>query len=413
MHNFYLPVILLILIGGYVVNVIIEKLDIHHASPILPREFEGYYDPEKYARSQSYLREKIYLGLIEGMTFTIIVTVSTLAGWFNLIDIFARSFHRGPIITGLLFFGILFTLSYMVSIPFSAVRTFVIEEKYGFNRTTRKTFTVDVIKHFILTVIVGAVMLSAVLWFFGSTGSAAWFYSWIAVTAFQIFIIFIAPVTIMPLFNKFTPLEDGELKNAIVGYAASQDFKLQGIYKMDASRRSSKSNAFFTGFGKYRRIVLYDTLIEKMKVDELVAVLAHEIGHYKHRDIFKGFTTAVLSIGLMLFMMSFFIGNRGLAAAFKMDNVSIYTGLFFFTFLYEPINAIFSVITNYITRRFESAADEFSVITYKQPEAMINALKRLSVDNLTNLTPHPIKVFLTYSHPPVMTRIEMIRRRNP
>jgi STE24 endopeptidase len=217
----------------------------------------------------------------------------------------------------------------------------------------------------------------------------------------------------MPLFNKFTPLEEGELKKAITGYAASQDFKIKGVYKMDASRRSAKSNAFFTGLGRYKRIVLFDTLIEKMKTDELVAVLAHEIGHYKHKDIFKGLASSIASTGLMFFMLSFFINNSDLFAAFRLEHVSVYAGLVLFSFLYRPISWIFSIGTNYMSRCFEASADAFSIDTYKNPEAMISALKRLSADNLANLTPHPLKVNLSYSHPPILARIEAIRKIAP
>lgn len=410
-YNFYLLLVLIILIGGYIINFIVEKLDVANASTILPHEFEGYYDAEKYSKSQSYLKDRVWFGLIESALFTVGAVIFIIAGWFNLIDSFARSFGQAPIITGLIFLGIIFLASYIFSIPFTIYRTFVIEEKYGFNRTTPKTFVADMFKGLILTAVIGIVILSVILWFFNASGKYAWLYSWIAVTVFEIFLIFIAPAVIMPLFNKFTPLEEGELKSAITSYANSQDFKLKGIYKMDASRRSAKSNAFFTGLGKYKRIVLFDTLITSMKTNELVAVLAHEIGHYKHKDIFKGLAVSALSTGLMFFMLSFFIANKDFFAAFKMENVSVYAGLFLFTFLYQPVNSLFSVGINYISRRFETSADKFSSETYKDPEAMITALKRLSVDNLSNLTPHPLKVFLTYSHPPVLTRIEAIRAR--
>lgn len=409
--KYYLPIVLFILVGGYIVNFIIAKLDVAYASPTLPSEFEGYYDAEKYRKSQSYLKERVGFSLVESTFFTVGILVFILAGWFDSIDMFARSLQQAPLVTGLIFLGTLYLIWYLFSIPFSAYRTFVIEEKYGFNRTTPKIFITDIFKSVILTIVIGAVLVSVILWFFAVTGRWAWLYSWIAVTAFELFFIFIAPVIIMPLFNKFTPLEDGELKSAITGYAHSQDFKIQGIYKMDASRRSAKSNAFFAGLGKYKRIVLFDTLIAKLKTDELVAVLAHEVGHYKHRDIFKGLAISFAGTGCMFFAMSYFIDNKDFFMAFKMEHVSVYAGLFLFMFLYQPINGLFSVAQNYLSRRFETSADKFSTDTYEHPEAMIGAFKRLSVDNLTNLTPHPLKVFLSYSHPPVLTRIETIRAR--
>jgi STE24 endopeptidase len=219
------------------------------------------------------------------------------------------------------------------------------------------------------------------------------------------FLAFIAPIVILPLFNKFIPLEEGELRSAIEQYAQSEDFKLKGIFKMDASRRSTKSNAFFTGFGKYRRIALFDTLIKKHTIEQLVSVLSHEIGHYKRKHIFKQLCLSVLTNGIMFFILSFFIKNQGLFAAFKMDNLSIYASLFFFAFLYTPINMLFSILSNFISRRHEYEADRYVIKSYGKPEAFIEALKKLTVDNLSNLTPHPIKVFFDYSHPPVLQRI--------
>jgi STE24 endopeptidase len=213
----------------------------------------------------------------------------------------------------------------------------------------------------------------------------------------------------MPLFNKYTPLEDGELKTAIEHYAKEQKFALAGVFKMDASRRSTKSNAFFTGFGKFRRIALFDTLIQKHTTDELVSVLAHEIGHYKKKHFIKGIILSVITTGIMFFILSFFINNKGLFDAFKMQNLSIYASLVFFGFLYSPINLFISIFSNIISRRHEYEADNFAITTYKKPESFITALKKLTVDNLSNLTPHPLKVFLDYSHPPVLKRIEAIR----
>ena len=407
-HNYYLLAVLAILIGGYIVNFIIEKLDISHASPLLPREFEGYYDAVKYRDSQGYHKKQVQFSLAEDAFFTCGIIISILAGWFNQVDVCVRSLQQDSLVTGLIFIGILSLIYYILSIPFAVYHTFVIEEKYGFNRTTKKTFMVDILKNIILTIVLGAIILSLILWFFNIAGKWAWLYSWIAVTVFQLFLMFIAPVAIMPFFNKFTPLADGGLKTAITDYACSQDFKIKGIYTMDASRRSAKSNAYFTGLGRYKRIVLFDTLVAHMKTDELVAVLAHEIGHYKHKDIFKGLVVSTVSTGLMFFMLSFFIYNEYFFAAFKMENVSVYAGFFLFSFLYQPVNTFFSIGTNYISRHFEIQADRFSVDTYKHPQAMISALKRLSVDNLANLTPHPWKVFLSYSHPPVLTRIKAI-----
>lgn len=389
----------------------VEKLNVKHASVVLPDEFEGYYDPEKYRKSQNYLKENTNFKIFTDTFFTVIKIVFIILGGFNFVDTFARSFNFGPIPTGLIFTGAIIMALSIITIPFSAYDTFVIEAKYGFNRTTVKTFVMDIIKGWLLSAVIGGLIFSGILWFFGKMGADAWIYCWSGLIVVYLFFSFIAPVIIMPIFNKFIPLEDGELKKSIEDYAKKQNFKLKGIFKMDGSKRSTKSNAFFTGFGKFRRIVLFDTLIEKHSINELVSILAHEVGHYKKKHIFKHMVLFFLNTGLMFYVLSFFINNQGLFAAFKMDNISIYASLIFFGFLYEPINLVISILGNVLSRKYEYESDAFAADTYGNPESMISALKKLSVDNLSNLTPHPLKVFLEYSHPPVLDRIKAIRKR--
>ncbi len=408
--NIYLIIVLAVILGRYLLDLIVDILNVGALKFEFPQEFIGYYDKDKYTISQKYLREKTYFGIVEDTFFTFVIISFILGGGFNLIDRFSRQFHVGPIITALIFLGTLMFLFYILYLPFSVYHIFVIEARYGFNRTTIKTFVLDVIKTVILGAIIGGIIFSFIVWFFIRFPNIAWFLCWVGVTLFELFFIFIAPIVIMPLFNKFIPLEEGELKKEIIKYANSQSFLLGGIFKMDASRRSSKSNAFFTGFGKNRRIVLFDTLIEKHTIPELVSILAHEVGHYKRRHILKMFIISSLANGLMFFILSFFINNEGLFYAFKMDHTSIYASLVFFGFLYTPIQMIFSVVTNFFSRRYEYEADRFSLATYKNPEAFIEGLKKLTVDNLSNLTPHPLKVFLHYSHPPILKRIEAIRK---
>ncbi|MCQ9205805.1 MAG: M48 family metallopeptidase [Omnitrophica bacterium] len=410
--NIYLIVILAILIFNYILNLVVEVLNLSAINTILPQEFKGWYDEVKYKKSQNYLGENTRFKLFESSFFTFVILFFILSGGFNFIDRAARSFGLGSILTGLMFAGILFMALQVFGVPFSAYRIFIIEQRYGFNRTTVKTFILDILKGGILTFIIGGIIFSCVLWFFAKTGKFAWAWCWLAVTLFEMFLIFIAPVVIMPLFNKFSPLEDGELKSSIKDYADSQNFKLKGVFKMDGSKRSTKSNAFFTGFGKYRRIVLFDTLIKNHTVSELVSVLAHEIGHYRKKHIIKSIAISIATSGIMFFILSLFINNPELFAAFKMENISIYASLFFFGFLYTPINMVFSLLSGMLSRKHEYEADYYAVSTYKNPQAFIAALKKLSVDNLSNLTPHPLKVFLHYSHPPVLKRIEAIRRQN-
>ncbi len=407
--NVYLIVVLAALTGHYLVNLLSDWLNIGNLREELPDEFAGFYDSDKYSQSQRYLRDNTRFELIRSTVNLTVMLAMILGGGFNIVDIWARAAGWGVIPTGLIFAGILVLGSTVIQTPFSLYNIFVIEERYGFNKTTLKTFALDQVKGLVLAVIIGAPVLAVIFWFFAAAGAMAWIYCWIALTVFQIFIMFIAPVVIMPLFNKFTPLEDGELKTAIEDYAAGQNFKLKGVFTMDGSKRSSKSNAFFTGFGKFRRIVLFDTLIEKHSVDELVSVLAHEMGHYKKRHILMAIVRSIITLGITFFILSLFIENRQLFEAFKMSGEpTIYASLFFFGFLYIPIEMILSLVENAISRRQEYEADRYAVETYKQSGAFVTALKKLSSDNLSNLTPHPFSVFLSYSHPPVLARIAAI-----
>ena len=407
--NLYLVIILVILIGQYLLSLVVDRVNIKHLNPELPNEFKGFYDEDKYAKSQRYARENSTFGLIQDTFHIAVVIPFILLGGFNTIDKLARSAGYGPIITGLLFVGILALLSGIIDLPFSVYDNFVIEEKYGFNKSSVKTFILDIIKSVLLSIIIGAPLFALILWFFQETGALAPLYTWVMVTLFQLFMMLIAPTVILPLFNKFTPLAEGELKDTLEKYARENDFHLKGIYKMDESKRTSKPNAFFTGFGKSRRIVLYDTLLEKYTPDELLGVLAHEMGHYKLKHTPKMVIAAILETGFIFFTLSLFINNRELFAAFKMENLSVYASLLFFGFLYSPISTIISIVMNIFSRKREYEADRFAVETTGKGEELITALKRLSIDTLSNLTPHRLKVFFYYSHPPVLARIQAIK----
>ncbi|MEJ2245009.1 MAG: M48 family metallopeptidase [Acidobacteriota bacterium] len=407
--NFYLIIILAIIIGSYLLELFVERLNQRNLKTELPAEFIGYYDQARYGKSQEYLVENTRFSLVNSSIVTPVTVAFILLGGFNLVDRFARSFSLDTIATGLVFTGVLLLASQLLELPFSIYDTFVIEEKYGFNRTTPKTFILDILKGWILTGLIGGLALYLIIWFFETSGDWAWFYCWIIVTTFQLILAFLAPVVIMPLFNKYTPLEKEDLRKEIEKYAQLQSFKIKGIYQMDGSRRSTKSNAFFSGFGRFRRIVLFDTLIEKHTTAELVSVLAHEMGHYKKGHVWKSMILSFLTFGLMFYILSLFLNNRQLFSAFRMEETSVYASLVFFGFLYGPIDTVLSIFSNMLSRRNEYAADSYAIKTYGNPGAMIAALKKLSVDNLSNLTPHPVKVFLSYSHPPVLERIRAIR----
>ncbi len=407
----FIAAIILVTIGiDFILNAWADVLNLKKLRPELPESFKGVYAPDQYRKSQEYLRVNTRFGWITGSFDVVFLLIFWFARGFPLLDQWVRSLNFNPILNGLIFIGILGLIKAIVSIPFSVYATFVIEERFGFNKTTWSTFILDLLKGLMLALLLGTPLLAGILFFFEIAGAYAWLFCWIGITLYMLAVQFIAPSWIMPLFNKFTPLEAGELKSAILQYAKSIKFPVQNVYVMDGSRRSSKSNAFFTGFGKHKRVALFDTLIKQHNVKELLAVLAHEMGHYKKKHILLGMILGILQTGLMLYLLSFFISYQGLFDAFYMERASVYGGLVFFAMLYSPLDFFIGMIMQMVSRKNETAADRFAVETTGDPRAMADALKKLSAHNLTNLTPHPLYVFLNYSHPPVLERINEINR---
>ena len=405
----FIAIIILCTIGvDFILNLAADRLNLKHLRSELPRAFEDVYDPERYRKSQQYLKVNTQFGWVTSAFNLCLILVFWFAGGFPLLDKWVRTFELGPVPSGLIYIGVLVLLKAVLSLPFSVYATFVIEERFGFNKTTWQTYVMDLLKGLILALLLGTPLLAAILVFFQYAGPYAWWYCWIGVTLYMLVVQFIAPTWIMPLFNKFIPLEEGELKSAILAYANAINFPLENVYQMDGSRRSTKSNAFFTGFGKHKRIVLFDTLIRQHTVNELVAVLAHEMGHYKKKHIRQALILGILQTGLMLFLLSHFIAYQGLFDAFYMAQQSVYAGILFFAMLYAPIDFFVGILMQILSRKNETAADQFAAETTKDPGSMVAALKKLSVDNLSNLTPHPFYVFLNYSHPPVLQRIQFL-----
>jgi len=406
--NNWLLFIVIILLGNYLLEQVLSYLNIKSLVDRVPMEFQDVIDAEKYRKSQEYTRATSQFGLVESTTSTFILLIFLLSGGFNWVDIFIRGFQQGPIVNGILYIAVLLLLSSILALPFTLYSTFVIEERFGFNNTTIKTFCTDIIKGIILSILIGTPILYLILWFFETTGDFAWIYCWTGLTLISIVLQFLAPVLIMPLFNKFTLLEDGTLKEKVLAFARHASFNIQGIYTMDGSKRSSKLNAFFTGFGKFRKIVFYDTLLEKLDEDEVVAVLAHEMGHYKHRHIFKMMVISICHTGLLFFLLSLFIGNENLFAAFQVEHVSVYGALIFFSFIFTPVNILLGIVVNILSRKHEFQADRYAADPPSRGTALVSGLKKLSIANLSNLTPHPAMVFFHYSHPPVLARIRAL-----
>ena len=408
MTNLFFWIILLSLLAEYALDVAANVLNLRALKLEPPTALAGLYNPDEYRKSQEYTRVNTRFGLFAA-TFQLNLTmVFWFAGGFNYLNQVILSFEVPFVANGLLYTGAIALLYGFIMLPFNIYHTFVIEERFGFNRTTPVTYVSDLFKGLALSVVLGAPLIAGFLLLFAYLGRIAWLYCFAAVALFTIGVQYLAPILIMPLFNKFTPLENQELKQAIIEYAHSVGYRVGGIFVMNGSKRSIRANAFFTGFGATKRIALFDTLIEQITISEIVAVLAHEIGHYKYNHTLIGLALSIIETGIVLFLLSLFIYSPGLYTAFGLDALSLYAGLVFFGLLFTPVEMALSFISEVISRRDETQADRFAAMTVKNPEDMSNALKKLSVNNLTNLTPSPFFVFLNYSHPTLLERINTI-----
>jgi len=376
----------------------------------LPPELADIYDAKTYAQSQDYARSTMRFSTVNDTVSTLLIIVFFVLGGFNWVDGLVRSCSLPPIIAGLTYIGLLGVGSFVVGLPFELYETFVLENRFGFNTTTVGTFILDRVKGGVLTVFLGGVLIAGVLYFIQQTGTWAWVWCWTLTTFLSLGLTYVAPTWILPLFNSFKPLEAGELRDALEHFAKTADFELTGIFVMDGSKRSTKGNAFFTGFGKRKRIALFDTLIKTQSPEEIVAVLAHEVGHAKRGHIRKGLLSSVLKTGVIFYLMSIFITSPGLFAAFGMEHMSLYAGLVFFFLLYAPLSLVLAVVSNLISRKHEFEADAFAAESTGNPASMISALKKLSANNLSNLTPHSLTVWLEYSYPPVLERVRALSR---
>ena len=391
-------------------------LTLKHLKPELPKEFADVWDQEKYAKSQAYERDGSKFSIISSIVSLTVLLVFWFAGGFGWLDEWVRSFGYGEIVTGLFYLGFLFLASTLLSLPFDIHHTFVHEEKFGFNKTTPATFATDQIKNLVLSAVLGLPLVALILWIFASVPHA-WFYAWLAVTALSLLLTFLAPSLILPLFNKFTPMEDGELKTAIEKMAKKCDFPLAGLFVIDGSKRSSKSNAYFTGFGKLKKIALYDTLIESQSTDELVGVLAHEIGHFKEKHIIQRILLGIAQTALIFFLLGLVTSPdssfaRTLFSAFEVEQISLHVGLVIFFILFKPVSRLISIGMSILSRKHEFEADNYAKNVQETPQHLAMALKKLSRNNLSNLTPHPLEVFLHHSHPPVLQRIQALQKDN-
>ncbi|MEL6534804.1 MAG: M48 family metallopeptidase [Bacteroidota bacterium] len=405
----FLYVILAITGFGFLVDQVIDYLNIKYLQEELPSELANIYEETEYQKSIRYQRSQTRFGFVTSLT-SFVASFGLLAfGGFGWIDGLLSRYITSELWLPLAFFGSLFIASDLLTTPFQWYGTFRLEARYGFNKTTLRTFLLDKVKGYLLGILLGGPLLALFIYLLTQMGRDFWWISWIAITAFSLFMNVFYSTLILPIFNKLTPLQEGELKHSIEDYARKVKFPLTNILVMDGSRRSNKSNAFFSGFGPQKKVVLYDTLIEKHSTDELVSVLAHEVGHYKKQHIRAGFLLSTLQTGLMLFLMQFIIFNEELSFALGGTEYAIHLNLIAFAILYGPISTILGLIGNYVSRKNEYEADAYATRTYGG-EPLQSALKKLSVHNLSNLMPHPWYVFFNYSHPPLLQRLKAIDR---
>lgn len=400
---FYLIIIILIL--NFIVESILDFLNEKHFKDAVPKELKDVYNEDEYLKSQDYKKENAKFGWYSSLFSFIVTLVFLFNNGFAYLDNFVRQFSSNEIIISLLFFGIILLASDLITTPFSYYHTFVIEEKYGFNKMDKKTFWMDKFKSWFLSFLIGGILLSIIVWFYQKTGQYFWVYTAIIIAVFSIFMTLFYSSLIVPLFNKQTPLENGELKEAISNLAKKTGFTLDNIYVIDASKRSTKANAYFSGFGVKKRIVLYDTLIKDLNTDEIVAVLAHEIGHYKKKHVFINMLLSISITAFTLFLLSLFMDNKTLSEALSVNQPSFHISLIAFALLYTPISIITNLIMNIISRKMEYQADDFARKQYNA-KSLISGLKKLSKNSLSNLTPHPAYVFFHYSHPSLYQRVK-------
>ena len=401
-------IIISIIIIDFVIDKILAALNAKHYDDAIPDVLSDVYDEEAYKKSQAYKKTNYKFGLFSS-SISILLTLGFLVlDGFQYVDTIARNFSNNPIVVALVFFGMIMLASSLVSLPFSYYKTFVIEERFGFNKTDRKTFWLDTLKGLLMSAILGGGILALVVWIYQLTEEHFWLYAWAVIAVFTLFMNMFYAQLIVPLFNKQTPLEDGSLRDKISDYAESVGFQLKNIFVIDGSKRSTKANAYFSGFGSQKRVTLYDTLINDLDEEEIVAVLAHEVGHYKKHHIVFNLVASILVTGLTLYVLSIFVSNPLLSNALGVEKHSFHVGLVAFGLLYAPISELTGFLMNYLSRIFEYQADDYAKSTYAgQP--LITSLKKLSKNSLSNLTPHPAYVKMNYSHPTLLDRVENLR----
>lgn len=402
--SMYLTIILLVVVLDFFWTQYLAYRNRKRMSPVIPPQLEGIYDKDEYVRQQAYQKVNSRFGLYTSLFSFIVMLVVLLFGIFGWLDGLLRQYIDNEVVLSLAFFGIVYIVNDIITLPFGYYATFVIEERFGFNKSTKAIFWLDQLKGLLLTAVLGGIILALLVWFYEALGTYAWLYAWGAVTVFSLFMTLFYSNIIVPLFNKQTPLEDGELRNAIEAFSLKAGFAVKNIYVMDASKRSSKANAYFTGFGAKKRIVLFDTLINDLTTSEIVTVLAHEIGHYKKKHTLQGMFISIFYTGIILFLLSWFLDNEAIAVALGGKEASFHLGLVAFSVLFTPVSMIIGLFSSMHSRKNEYQADAYAA-GFGLADSLISGLKKLSVKSLSNLNPDPLYVFFYYSHPTLLQRM--------
>ena len=403
-----LYIILAIIIIDFLVDQVLDALNARHYNDPVPASLQDVFNEEEYQKSQRYKKTRYKFGVLSSTFSLVVLLLFLFFDGFDIVDEFARSISDNEIAIALIFFGIIMFGSDLLSLPFSYYSTFVIEEKFGFNKTSIKTFFMDKLKGWGMMILIGGGILALIIWFWQFAGEDFWWYAWILVAVFSIFLNMFYARLVVPLFNKQSPLPEGSLRDKIEAYARKEGFKLEKIFVIDGSKRSTKANAYFSGFGNEKRVTLYDTLINDLEEEEIVAVLAHEVGHYKKNHIIINMIISILLTGFTLWLLSLFVGNPALSLALGVEQPGFHIGLIAFGILYSPISEVTGIIMNYLSRKFEYQADNFAKNTFAAPP-LVSGLKKLSKNSLSNLTPHPAYVFVHYSHPPLYKRFRNLQ----
>lgn len=408
--NLIAGILVVVIVAHFLLNRLADSLNLNAVSADIPTDFADSYAPDRYSESRKYLRATTRLGGVEETVGQVLFFGFWFLHGFSFLDQQVRALGLGPVWSGIIYIGGLVVASGLVGLPFSIYGTFVVEARFGFNRTTPGLFIMDRLKAIGLGLCLGAPLLAGVLAFFEYAGPLAWLWCWLGLSIVVIIMQIIVPAWIMPLFNRFVPIENEALTESVLSYARQNRFPLANVFVMDGSRRSTKSNAFFAGWGKQKRLVLFDTMLERHTVAEILTVVAHEVGHYRKKHLLIGMSLAIAQAGVMFYLLSLFISRPVFFDAFYVAQPSVYAGLIFFSVVYGPVDFFVGLAAQWLSRRHEYAADRFAVETTGDAASFINALKRLCADNLTNLNPHPFYVALNYSHPPMVQRIQAIRR---